>query len=55
MKLWDDAPTDQQRAVYQVIEERRRVYVWQYRDYLAREVADFERLLRSRNLPGIIS
>ena len=51
----DYPPTDQDRAVFQELEERLRTYAGRYRGYLEHEVADFDRLLRSRNLPGIIS
>ncbi|HKJ01860.1 MAG TPA: hypothetical protein VJ997_05375, partial [Longimicrobiales bacterium] len=51
----DFPPTDQARQVYRILEERLRAYAAEYRQYLDRDVADFDRLLRSRNLPGIIS
>jgi hypothetical protein len=51
----DFPPTDQAREVYQILEERLRAYAAKYEEYLDKDVADFDRLLRSRNLPGIIS
>lgn len=50
----DDPPTNQEQEVYQVLEAQRGTYTSRYREYMGGAVANFDRMLKSLNLPGII-
>jgi hypothetical protein len=50
----DFAPNKQQREVHELLKERMTQYLAELRDLVARDVADFNRMLQSRNLAGVI-
>jgi photosystem II stability/assembly factor-like uncharacterized protein len=51
----DDPPTTQQTAVSEELKESTATYRQQLRNLLGKEVADFNNLLRQRNIPNIVT
>jgi hypothetical protein len=51
----DDHPTTQQVAVHDELKEQAATYRQQLRNLLGKEVADFNALLRQRNVPNIVT
>jgi len=51
----DDHPTTQQVAVHDELKEQAATYRHQLRNLLGKEVADFNNLLRQRNVPNIVT
>jgi hypothetical protein len=51
----DDPPTTQQTAVSEELKESAGTYRQQLRNLLGKEVADFNNLLRQRDIPNIVT
>jgi photosystem II stability/assembly factor-like uncharacterized protein len=50
----DSPPTEQERAVFQLLQQRLATYGDQYRAYLSQDVAGFDQLLKSKDLGGVL-